>query len=471
MADGVDVPQLVRGTSTRMRVTGMTCASCESRVERALGRLDGVASSTASSRHGRVDIVWSGAARPDEAAATIAAAGYVVGRPPWLTRDRAVWRTAAVAVVVVGTIAVLAQWAGWSRLSSGVGDLAAGGLVLVFLLGLAAGVSTCMALTGGLVLAASAAHTARLDREGRRGDVSALVRLRPVLMVNVGRVVGFTVLGAGLGMLGSRVSIPTQVLAVMMLTVAVVMAVLGMRLTELSPRVAGWTVSLPSSWATRLGLDERAGAAYSDWRVALLGAATFFLPCGFTQAAQIFALSTGSVTYAAMIMGVFALGTAPGLLTLGGLPELLPAQRRTAALRGLGVLVLLFAGINGAAGLRLAGIDPLQSLARQPTATTVSDNVTVSPDLQVLHTTQVTDGYLPVRSVAYAGLPIRWIVESQDPQSCAIELRAPSVGVSVTLVKGINTIELPAQPVGRLMFSCSMGMYGGSITMVERPSA
>jgi plastocyanin domain-containing protein len=62
------------------------------------------------------------------------------------------------------------------------------------------------------------------------------------------------------------------------------------------------------------------------------------------------------------------------------------------------------------------------------------------------------------------------VVESQDPQSCAIELRAPSVGVSVTLVKGLNTIELPAQPVGRLMFSCSMGMYGGSITMVERPS-
>ena len=88
--------------------------------------------------------------------------------------------------------------------------------------------------------------------------------------------------------------------------------------------------------------------------------------------------------------------------------------------------------------------------------------------MQVLHTTQVTDGYLPVRSVVYAGLPIRWIVESQDPQSCAIELRAPSVGVSVTLVKGINTIELPAQRAGRVMFSCSMGMYGGSITVVDR---
>jgi sulfite exporter TauE/SafE len=276
------------------------------------------------------------------------------------------------------------------------------------------------------------------------------------------------VLGATLGLVGARVSIPTQVLAAMMLTVALVMAVLGARLTELSPRVAGWTVSLPSSWAARLGLDTRAGASYSDGRVALLGAATFFLPCGFTQAAQIFALSTGSVPYAAMIMAVFALGTAPGLLTLGGLPELLPARHRDAALRGLGVLVLAFATLNGAAGLRLSGVDPLQSLEPAALATTVSDNVDVTADVQVLHTTQVTDGYLPVRSVVYAGLPIRWVVDSQDPQSCAIELRAPSVGVSVTLVKGINTIELPAQQAGRLMFSCSMGMYGGSITVVER---
>jgi hypothetical protein len=42
--------------------------------------------------------------------------------------------------------------------------------------------------------------------------------------------------------------------------------------------------------------------------------------------------------------------------------------------------------------------------------------------------------------------------------------------VSVTLVKGLNTIELPAQPPGRLAFSCSMGMYGGSITIVDPPT-
>jgi sulfite exporter TauE/SafE len=383
-----------------------------------------------------------------------------------------VWRTAVASVVVVTLLALLASLAGWSRLSSGVGDLEAGGLVVVLLLGLAAGVSTCMALTGGIVLAVSAANAARMQRLNPGATPSLLQRLRPVLVFNGGRIVGFTALGAVLGLLGASVTIPTQVLAVMMLTVAVVMLVLGVRLTEVSPRISGWTIALPASWGQRMGLDQKATRGYSDLRTALLGAATFFLPCGFTQAAQVFALSTGSPGYAALIMGTFALGTAPGLLTLGGLPELLPVRGRTGMLRGLGVLVLLFALVNGAAGLRLAGIDPLHPFGvGVGTPTTATANVDVSTDVQVLHMQQVTDGYLPVRSVVYSGVPIRWVIDSADPQSCAVFLRAPALGVAVTLKKGPNTIELPAQEPGTIPFSCSMGMYGGSITVVAPPTA
>jgi sulfite exporter TauE/SafE/copper chaperone CopZ len=458
------------GDRTRLAVDGMTCSSCESRVEKALLRLDSVATATASARWGRVEIAWRDDADLEAATAALARAGYQVGPPRWLTRDRAVWRTLGAAALIVGLLVVAARQAGWSTLSSGVGDLANGGLAVVLLLGLAAGVSTCMALTGGLVLALSAAHAARLSREDQQTSPGALARLRPVLLVNIGRIVGFTILGAALGLVGASTTIPAQVLAVMMIAVAAVMAVLGVRLTELSPRIAGWTVSLPSSWARGLRLDSRAGGRYTDLRAAGLGAATFFLPCGFTQAAQIFALSTGSAAYAAAIMGVFALGTAPGLLTLGGLPQLLPARRRAATLRGIGVLVLLFAAVNGAAGLRLIGVDPLDPFPRPSLSATTTSNVEVLAGRQVLHTVQVTDGYLPVRTTVYSGTPISWVVESQDPQSCAVALRAPTLGVSVNLAKGLNTIELPAQPVGRIAFSCSMGMYGGTIDVVEPPS-
>jgi len=454
---------------TVVPVRGMTCAACERRVVRSIEALPGVESAHASSARGRVEITWRSALDDTVVAEAVGRAGYSVGRTPWLTHDRTTWITAAVAVVVVTAIAVLAQIAGWSRLSSGVGDLRDGGLAVVALLGLAAGVSTCMALTGGLVLAVMAANAVRMGREAPDRVPTTVQRLRPLLVFLAGRVVGFGVLGAVLGLVGARLHIPTQALAAMMLIVAAVLAILGIRLTELSPRVAGWTLSLPSSWGARLHLDDRAERSYSDSRTALLGAATFFLPCGFTQAAQVFALSTGSPAYAAAIMTAFALGTVPGLLVLGGLPELLPPRARTTMLRGIGVLVLLFALVNATAGLRLAGVDVTRPAV--PPAATASSNVDVAGSVQTLHMQQVTDGYVPSSSVVYAGLPIRWIVDSVDPQSCAVELRAPSVGVSVTLVKGPNTIELPAQPAGRITFSCSMGMYGGTIAVVERPAS
>ena len=48
-------------------------------------------------------------------------------------------------------------------------------------------------------------------------------------------------------------------------------------------------------------------------------------------------------------------------------------------------------------------------------------------------------------------------------------LFVPGAGIRIRLEKGANPIELPAMPPGTLSYTCSMGMYGGRITVVERP--
>jgi len=48
----------------------------------------------------------------------------------------------------------------------------------------------------------------------------------------------------------------------------------------------------------------------------LVGVGTFFLPCGFTQAMQVVALSSGSFLSGFLIMLAFALGTLPMLALL-----------------------------------------------------------------------------------------------------------------------------------------------------------
>jgi sulfite exporter TauE/SafE/copper chaperone CopZ len=448
--------------TTSVPVEGMTCRTCERRIERHVRRLPDITAVAASASRARVEVVSTGPVSQAQLVAAIEEAGYRVGRTPWLAQDPRTWLAATLGLGVVVLIALGAEATGLLGVGSGIGDIRDGGLVVALLLGLAAGVSTCMALTGGLILALSAAFAASRPPAANAGVAT---RLRPSAVFVAGRIAGFAFLGAALGALGSTVVLPPQVVAGLMVAVAVVMTILGVRLTGLSPRIAGWSPTLPGGIAHRIGLDEGAAGTYTDGRAAVLGAATFFLPCGFTQAVQVYALSTGSPLLAGSIMAVFAIGTAPGLLALGGLPALVPARSRPLILRAIGVVVLGFAVVNGAAGLRLAGISPTFG----PTdATGPVPQVAIEGGVQVLRTSQVGNGYIPADSAIYAGLPTRWIVDSLEPQSCAVFLQVPALNVAVTLRPGENTIDLPALEPGRISYSCSMGMYGGSLTVVAR---
>lgn len=439
----------------------MTCRACERRIEREVGRLPNVERVSASAVRGHVEVVATGPVPASALHAAIEAAGYSAGRRSWLSRDRDVWLTAGAGILLVAALAAAAKVMGLTELATGTDDIREGGLVVALLLGLAAGVSTCLALTGGLVLALSAAFAA-----GRNADAAGevLARLRPSAVFVTGRIVGFAILGALLGALGASIALPPMAVAVLMVSVAVLMTLLGARLTGLSPRVAAWSPTLPMGLGRSLGMDEGAVAAYSDTRALALGVATFFLPCGFTQAVQVYALSTGSPLAAGAIMAVFAIGTAPGLLALAGLPALIPSGARPAFTRVVGVVVLGFSLLNGAAGLRLMGVSPGFGLADGPAATPA---VTIEDGVQVLRTFQFATGYMPEDAALYAGVPTRWIVDSREGGSCAIFLQVPSLGLAVTLHGGENAIDLPPLKPGRIAYSCSMGMYGGSLTVIE----
>lgn len=449
---------------TVVPVAGMTCRSCEVRINRHVGRIPGVAHVAASAVHARVEIESTSPVAPEAIRRAITAAGYDVGRSPWVEKDPAVWATAAVGLALVAGLAVIVAASGIGNVAGGVGDLASGGLLVALLLGLAAGVSTCMAMVGGLVLALSAAFATRQTAAGTV-PTSAAARLRPAAVFLAGRVVGYGVFGLLLGAIGESLSLPAPLTAALMVLVAVLMTILGVRLTGLSPRIAAWSPTLPPAFAGRLGLTDEPGGGYSDIRAAGLGAASFLLPCGFTQAVAVFALSTGSPAYAGALLAVFALGTAPGLLALAGLPVLVPSRHRPTLLRLAGVAVLAFALVNATAGLRLAGVSlPGGAVA----AAEIGGSATGAT--QALTTYQDADGYSPATATIYAGEATTWTIESRSTASCAASIEVPLLNISKRLHLGSNKIELPALSAGTVYYSCSMGMFGGAISVVDRPA-
>ena len=389
--------------------------------------------------------------------AAVERSGYRVGREPWVSADVSVWRDAIVAVALVTVGAVLLTFFAVPDLLTGSTSTASGSLLVVLVVGLAAGVSTCMALVGGLVLAVSASHAAAVGYEDGRPTRGSL---RPHLVFQAGRILGFAVLGAALGALGAQLGLPEKAQAVLTLAVALVMAVLGLRLLRISPRLAAWSPALPPSLGRRLGIEERTGLPYSDTRTAALGALTFFLPCGFTQGVQLYAMTTGSALTAGITMAVFAIGTAPGLLAVAGLPRIGSAVVRQQMVAVAGALLVAFALVNasGAAGL----LGWTQGRAEVPTA--ITPNVVVGTASQTVAMEQTSRGYLPQTTVVAPGLPIRWEITSVSDLSCAAYLRGVSWEWRTNLRTGANVVTLPPlEAGGRYDFACVMGMYSGSL--------
>jgi uncharacterized protein len=195
--------------STTVPVKGMTCRSCEVRIQRHVGRLPSVERVTASAVLGRVEIQSIAPIPAAMIVEAIGKAGYEVGRTPWLERDPKVWGTAAAGVLLVGALAFLAQATGLGNLASGAGDLSKGGIAVALLLGLAAGVSTCMALVGGLVLGLSAAFKARSVAVAGDGQRLAM-QMRPAVVFIGGRIGGYALFGATLGALGASLTLPPR---------------------------------------------------------------------------------------------------------------------------------------------------------------------------------------------------------------------------------------------------------------------
>jgi sulfite exporter TauE/SafE len=170
-----------------------------------------------------------------------------------------------------------------------------------FALGIVASLSSCFALVGGLMMT----YTASLARSDRR-----LAWIGQGLF-HATRIVAFVVLGGALGALGSAASLTPAWTQVLHGAAILIMLLLGLRLLGVyRGRLGGNGVTI-TTWARRWAEGARLPAG------ALLGVASFFLPCGFTQSMQFQALAAGSLSSGALLLGVFALGTLPvlGLLS------------------------------------------------------------------------------------------------------------------------------------------------------------
>lgn len=444
----------------QIHIRGMHCASCEILTEEELLKVPGILKAKTNFRKGVADIFYTGAEPSDAAIAeAVRRTGYEIGseKPRWFSNDIAHWVEALFALGILFVLFVLARSFGLFDLSLGISSAEKlSSIPFVLLLGVAAGFSTCMAIVGGMVLAVSARYSEL------HPEASVRQKFLPNVYFNLGRIGGFAVLGGVLGALGSTFQLSSLSVGTLTLLVGAVMVLIGAQLLELFPRLSSWKFMLPKGIAKALGIRSHTEKEYSHGRAMLLGAATFFLPCGFTQAVQLFVVTQGNPLVGALTMGTFAIGTAPGLLGIGGISAAAKGgfRRFFFKVAGLTVIALGFFNIeNGAALIRLGSAAPSIISGEGVNA--------LKKEAQVIRITQKVNGYFPNQITVKRGEPVKLIVTSEESYSCAASLVIPKAGIRKVLKPGENVFEFTPTDSGAIPFSCSMGMYRGVIQVVD----
>lgn len=441
----------------------MHCRSCEILLEKNISQIEGVKWVNVSYKKGIAEVEFSNNQPNDTAVArAVNEGGYSLGqsgRLPWFTSDGETWFE-----IMLGVSALLLLFMALkiTGVLDGIGTNfgASPTYPIVFVIGLTAGISTCMAVVGGLVAGFSASY-AETHQYATRWE-----RFKPNLFFVMGRLVSYALLGGLIGTLGSAVKLSTGFTGLLVAAAGMVMLYMGLKLTGISPKLSNISLALPKKLGRMLGMKKQ-DDGYSHKEALIGGALTFFLPCGFTQAMQIYAITTGSFSSGAAIMFLFALGTMPGLLGIGALTSVLKGTPARIFFRFVGLVVLILGLFNVANGYNLSGITlSLPSFGSGGVAV-AAPLAPIENGVQVVNMAQNAGGYNPNSFTVKKGIPVKWVIDAQNAYTCSASIRMPTYNIAQFLQAGQNVITFTPTQVGNIRFTCGMGMYSGNFNVVE----
>ncbi|MFA6973315.1 MAG: sulfite exporter TauE/SafE family protein [Parcubacteria group bacterium] len=323
---------------------------------------------------------------------------------------------------------------------------------VALLVGLVASVSSCLAVVGAVIIA--------FGEKYQSGETSFYEgAVKPNLFFHVGRLVTFFVLGGLLGLIGGELNISGNAVSIFTIIVAIVMAWLGLNILGLLPSISNMGIRMPKgltkNW-DNLKKSEHQAAPF------VLGGLSFFLPCGFTQSMQIFALTSGSFLTGGLTLFLFALGTVPVLLLVGVTASWTRNRKMFVFQKVAGFLIIFFAIYTLQSGLALSGVKTdVLSTGDQQTTTDNGNAPVVTGETQTVKMAITASGFSPSTLKIKKGVPVKWVINGDQVTGCTNKIIVPSLKISKSLSYGENVIEFTPTKAGEIPFSCWMGMVRG----------
>ena len=442
-----------------IKVHGMTCVSCENLLEEELQKIEGVKLVKASHKKRHIELHFEDV-EPDENRVNeeIKKLGYEIGEnleKKFFSKNRATPLQWFCSLLTVGFIVlaykVLSLFDVWGLVGFDTTDVSLG---IAFLIGIVASLSSCLAVVGGVVVSFASKYQAKGNFYQKN--------VKPHLHFHIGRLTCFFVLGGLLGVIGSWFDMSSAFNGWLTALVAVVMFLLGLNILGFLPSPSSFGVRLPKKsmqYWNKLKTSEHKSAPF------LLGAFTFFLPCGFTQSMQLFAITVGSFWLGGLSLFLFALGTAPILIGVGIAASRFQNKKMIVFQKVMGFVVLIFAFYTLLTGLTISGINLDLGWSKDYGSTITKANI------QEVVMTVDYKGYSPNVFTIKKGVPVKWTINVKQMTGCTNEIIVPDLGIKKKLQYGTNVIQFTPTKVGDLSFSCWMGMVRGKFIVTDSSSS
>jgi plastocyanin domain-containing protein/sulfite exporter TauE/SafE/copper chaperone CopZ len=432
----------------KIKVYEMTCTSCEARVEKAIKKLEGVLNVKASYSGQYAEVEY------DDEICSESKIKDAVKKAGYNTQSSNDYKFMGILIVVAAIVLLGLKTSGIDMESK----LQNASYAVLFVVGVFTSLH-CVGMCGGIMLSQS------LSKESTN-KVEAII---PSVLYNIGRVISYTILGGIIGALGSVFTLSIKAQAGMQIFAGIFMLMMGFNMAGFST-FRKFHIKLPHAACK---VKNKSGSPF------VVGLLNGLMPCGPLQTMQLFALGTGSPIKGALSMFVFAVGTVPLMLTFGAVSGLLSKGYTKKILKSSGVLIIVLGLIMGNRGLALAGINinPLSALASSSkgllggvSGGSSSANVakaTIKDGVQTITMTANNNGYTPNAFYVQKGIPVKWIINGDQINSCNNAIVIPSLNKQQKLKKGENVIEFTPGDKD-LNFSCWMGMIRGVIKVTDK---
>ena|SRR3989338_1364429 len=449
-----------------LKISGMTCSSCEVLLERKLKTINGILKAEVNHSAGKAILTCTEVPSITQIQEALKDTKYRVTEKKQNVEDKNKsiikikkdhLEIGAIFLILLGIYLLFKQFDILPNL--GISENMSYGFI--FLIGLVAAFSTCMAVSGGLLLGIATKYNEA------HPDLTPKQKFKPHIYFNIGRIVSYTLLGGLLGAVGSIFKISPKASGFITIFVSIIMLSLGFQILNIFSFTNRLKIKMP-----KLVVHKIHNLSVSNSKSApfFFGSSTFFLPCGFTQALQLYVLSTGSFLVGSLSMFAFSLGTLPALLSTGYLTSYSQGTFKRYFTKFVAVLIIILGFTNMSYGLTLTG-SPFNFDSFLPSANAQSPTTDSSAKLvegkQVIEMKVEGLDYYPSKFTVKKGIPVEWRIDGRRATGCAQTFLVPSLGINDYLPRNqIKTINFVPEKEGSIKFSCSMGMAGPGIIKV-----